>query len=112
MTGVKNYNWLCANKQKVKCQYVYFIDINNLKEINKRGHNVGNVYIRSIVQKLRLLTDVELVRYGGDEFVVLSNKNDLFKTNEFITVGSACVKGRLTQAIKEANGKMICAKGK
>lgn len=110
MTGVKNYNWLCANVVQIKCRYVYFFDINNLKEINKKGHNVGNVYICSIVHKLKSLVDIDLVRYGGDEFVVFSNKNDLLKTNKFITVGKARVNGSLVKAIKRANKKMLVMK--
>lgn len=110
MTGVKNYNWLCANRGQIKCRYVYFLDINNLKEVNKKGHSIGNVYICSIVHKLKPLVDIELVRYGGDEFVVFSNKNDLLKTNRFVTVGSAKVNGSLVKAIKRANKKMLVMK--
>lgn len=54
---------------------VFFVDVNNLKEINDRhGHGVGDEAIREVANSLRATfrtTDL-LARLSGDEFVVLA----------------------------------------
>ncbi len=54
---------------------LFFVDINNLKEINDRhGHGVGDEAIREVANSLRATfrtTDL-LARLSGDEFVVLA----------------------------------------
>lgn len=56
-----------------------FIDINKLKVINDNyGHEEGDFYIKSVADSLkRLKKDGQLLmRYGGDEFVVLGENRD------------------------------------
>ena len=99
--------------KKVKYGYVYFFDINNLREINRQGHSVGDTYICSIVQKVKPCVDGEIIRYGGDEFIVLSNKQNLLKTNSFFTVGKAkVVEGNIMNAIRKADRAMLIKKEK
>lgn len=50
------------------------LDVNGLKEVNDRwGHEAGNAVLRDLAARLRQLLRAEdtIVRYGGDEFVVL-----------------------------------------
>lgn len=62
---------------------VLFADINRLKLVNDNyGHEEGDFYIKAVADNLRNLTKKEqiLMRYGGDEFVVLGKcaKGDEF----------------------------------
>lgn len=53
---------------------VLFIDINKLKQVNDTyGHKEGDFYIKAVADCLTALKEPEqlLMRYGGDEFVVL-----------------------------------------
>ena len=78
MTGLLNRNWLYKNLDSLTHDYVYFIDINNLKEVNKEGHTTGDAYIKEIVERIKDLLyspkDI-FIRYAGDEFIVLTNEN-------------------------------------
>lgn len=57
---------------------VVVVDMDHLKKINDGyGHLAGNLAICSVAQALRLLTDEEkdlVLRYGGDEFLILSKE--------------------------------------
>jgi len=83
LTGVFNYNWfnLIGNKRYIdKATYVTVIDINNFKEINDTyGHIHGNCVLKQIAEQLSSCKEyddsINVVRYGGDEFVVLSDSN-------------------------------------
>lgn len=54
-----------------------FIDVNGLKGINDQyGHLEGDAYLISMVRILKEKADgrnIDLFRYGGDEFVMMSN---------------------------------------
>lgn len=53
---------------------ILFVDINKLKNVNDTyGHEEGDFYIKSVADCLKQLKDEDqmLMRYGGDEFVVL-----------------------------------------
>ena len=56
---------------------IIFIDIDNLKIINDtKGHNYGNALIQVIIDSLKSLPDVlEVVRYGGDEIIVIADND-------------------------------------
>ena len=62
---------------------IFFADINKLKQVNDNyGHEEGDFYIKSVASHMNRLKKEEqlLMRYGGDEFVVLGK---LIKGNEF-----------------------------
>lgn len=62
---------------------ILFVDINKLKRVNDGyGHQEGDFYIKSVAGYMEDLKSKEqlLMRYGGDEFVVLGK---LIKGNEF-----------------------------
>ena len=83
LTGIYNYNWfnLIGNKKYLnKDIYVSVIDINGFKEINDTyGHLHGNKVLKNVAEQLENLksfdSSINVVRYGGDEFVVLSEAN-------------------------------------
>lgn len=58
---------------------VCFIDINNLKKVNDTyGHEHGDALIVDVVQNIQLniRTDDFIVRFGGDEFLIVFNGID------------------------------------
>ncbi len=64
---------------------VLFLDINKLKFVNDNyGHEEGDFYIKAVAGNLKALIEKEqiLMRYGGDEFVVLGKciKGDEFSS--------------------------------
>lgn len=77
-----------------------FIDVNGLKRINDQyGHLEGDAYLISIARILKEKADglnIDLFRYGGDEFVLMSNtvsQQDLTKllmeVDEYLKKGEA-----------------------
>lgn len=54
-----------------------FIDLNELKRVNDEyGHLEGDLYLKDVVECLFVIFDechVDVFRYGGDEFVLLTN---------------------------------------
>lgn len=109
LTGLYNRHFLYKKVEINKYKYIYFIDLNNLKEINKRGHSFGDAYIkRNIFQIKHLINNDDIFcRYAGDEFIVLSNFNDLLYNTRYYTVGCAKVADSLTRAINEADINMM-----
>lgn len=58
---------------------ILFVDINKLKSVNDTyGHEEGDFYIKSVADMLRKLKKEEqlLMRYGGDEFVILGKNTE------------------------------------
>lgn len=67
---------------------IAFIDINSLKKINDQyGHFEGDRYLR-IVSKIFLEgiknLNIDLFRYGGDEFIMMSNTLSIDDISEFL----------------------------
>jgi GGDEF domain-containing protein len=115
LTGLLNRNWLYKNIDNIHKQYVYFIDINNLHEVNKSGHTIGDKYILEILESIKLYIiskDDIFVRYAGDEFIIFSNKNKLLQTNSFYCVGYSKIEQDIQCAICNADEAMIKEKNK
>ena len=55
--------------------WIIFVDCDNLKKINDtQGHNTGSMVLRDIAQQLEEIEGAkEIVRIGGDEFLVFSD---------------------------------------
>lgn len=89
LTGLFNRNW--ANRYLSGCdhRHIYFVDLNNLHEINMRGHTIGDAHINKCVLDIqsKIKADDMFIRYGGDEFVLLSYTPNLIHTNNLYTVG-------------------------
>jgi diguanylate cyclase (GGDEF)-like protein len=59
---------------------VIFIDIDGLKNVNDLlGHEVGDAVLRHLSHLLKMFTreSDHVIRYGGDEFVIICEKTDL-----------------------------------
>ena len=73
LTGVYNRNALEEVRAEYECKriWVSIIDIDNLKQINDhRGHAVGDIVIATVAKQL-LTFSPDVVRLGGDEFLML-----------------------------------------
>jgi diguanylate cyclase (GGDEF)-like protein len=105
LTGLYNRNWLYENENKIKANYVYFIDINNLHKINELGHIHGDEYIKKIISRLK--DKGVLVRYAGDEFILFSDEKNIIYTNNYFSVGMKKVDGDVKEAIAVADLIML-----
>jgi diguanylate cyclase (GGDEF)-like protein len=111
LTGLFNRNWLYENIMSIKQNYVFFIDINNLHEINKMGHTVGDEHIVKIVKSISISDDDILVRYAGDEFVLFTNDKSKIYTNQIYSVGFSEINcGCISDAINHADQNMLISK--
>ena len=66
---------------------VLFVDLDNFKSINDRfGHDVGDSVLRSAARSIfqYLRAHDALIRWGGEEFVVLLPKTDLMAALEVV----------------------------
>lgn len=82
LTNVKNRNFyedLLSKQQQVKNYTVAVLDIDKFKLINDTyGHTVGDKAITFIAQHLNnwhVRHDISIIRYGGDEFIILMPYN-------------------------------------
>jgi len=69
-----------AEELKRRYKYVIFLDIDHFKKINDTyGHAAGDKVLREVVKvlKRKLRKDDVVIRYGGEEFVVLINCRNL-----------------------------------
>lgn len=60
---------------------IFFADLNDLKEINKGGHDKGDEYIllmRKFLKQIFIRKGDIIARWGGDEFAVVSRSNEPF----------------------------------
>lgn len=90
MTGIYNRNYTMKfdfdNEASLPCSYI-FCDCNGLKKINdKYGHDVGDCYIRDTVKLLNeiALEDSIVVRWGGDEFLIVTPNMDINTHNKLV----------------------------
>ena len=66
--------WLKDNHSKELAYAIVFIDMNNFKEVNDRyGHSKGDEVLKEVVSafKSEIRGNDFIVRYGGDEFIIL-----------------------------------------
>lgn len=108
LTGLLNRNWLHKNIDQINTKYVYFIDINDLHKVNKNGHTFGDEYIKEAIATIK--HKGTLVRYAGDEFILLSDFENEVETNKYISVGCSIVSKSIEDSIKDSDSKMIASK--
>ena len=83
---------------------VLMLDLDNFKEINdSMGHMFGDKVLRQIVDKIgEVIRNTDrIVRYGGDEFLILLNRTDIDKAEK--------IGRRILQSIEETTAGMITA---
>lgn len=82
LTGLYNYRFLedALNKEIARCSRyeevfsMLFVDLDNFKSVNdSHGHVVGSKFLKGVSSELILaVREVDFViRYGGDEFVII-----------------------------------------
>ena len=105
LTGLPNRRQLenalqsrIANSQQTGEQFgLFFVDLDMFKEVNDTlGHSWGDELLRAVSQRLQeCLADNGLItRFGGDEFVVVTNALD--------SAGASELAGKLTGCFQEA----------
>jgi len=70
------HKWICTNAKPFS---MLFIDMDNFKNVNDSfGHAFGDKVLIELSRRISLLIDKNdtLIRYGGDEFIVLSYETD------------------------------------
>ena len=80
ITSAARLTALLAERSAQPAFGVLFIDVNDFKEVNDRfGHIVGDQVIREVAGRLASCVrgSDEVVRYGGDEFVVVMERTTL-----------------------------------
>lgn len=100
LTQTYNRKYIRLNKEKI-CVNAYYlmIDINNFKKVNdKYGHLIGDTVLSFVAQNIKKVirnNDI-IIRYGGDEFIVIMN-DDITKKN------ANSIINRIKQAIESEN---------
>jgi GGDEF domain-containing protein len=108
LTGLLNRNWFYKNINKIDVKYIYFIDINNLHEINKKGHSYGDEYIKEAISTIK--HNGTLIRYAGDEFILFSDYENEVTNNKYYCVGVSEVNGNIADSINVADTNMLKSK--
>ena len=115
------YNYVVKHKYLNAECVIVFVDVDNLKATNdKYGHKAGDDLICAVSNQLKSLGADELIRYGGDEFlVVFKNRRKTLAydlKNKIIDASfGVCIKGAhedLSSAISKADKSMYRLKRK
>lgn len=81
MTGVWNQRYLLSLKgNDLLGSVICIIDLDDFKQINDHhGHMSGDIAIHELCRFIELFTDLkdEVIRYGGDEFIILMHESSL-----------------------------------
>ncbi len=104
LTGVYNRKWLdekvLNNSKFIDSGFMAIVDLDKFKDINDNfGHAVGDKVLQIIASKLLYLGKLEIIRYGGDEFIVLLKSEILTKYIEKILTD------KLVKLLGELKGK-------
>ncbi len=113
------YDNVCKPKYLDKQINMIFCDINGLKEINDtQGHHIGTKLIKKVAADLLDLKYVnDVVRFGGDEFILFGDEGfdkTLLDSIENISYGIYKKEPgeTLASACKKADASMYIMKGK
>jgi diguanylate cyclase (GGDEF)-like protein len=119
LTGCKNRNYydLAAKKKwHGKECYVIFVDVDGLKKVNDNsGHNAGSMLLKAISYNLSTSFSGDIIRYGGDEFIIItedSHPEDYLNRIERISFGFYLKEPYedLSSAVRKADEKMYLDK--
>ena len=89
LTRLYNRNYLKDKAKNIDLNHIYvaMIDIDFFKKVNDTyGHDVGDIVLRIIAKKIIAYTRGEdvLIRYGGEEFIILFSRTQKNQSDESI----------------------------
>ena len=89
LTGLYNRNFLFRKLNIKEFGVLYFIDLNNMKSANKISYTSGDRHIIKCTNEIKKLLgpDDIFIRYGGDEFIIISNDFIQLDSTKDYTVG-------------------------
>ena len=90
-----------SNQQKLEEIFLIFIDIDDFKKVNdNNGHAIGDIVLQNVANiiKSSIRTADIAIRYGGDEFLIITNGLS------FETVKNICL--RITSEFKSTKIKV------
>lgn len=99
LTGLHNRNYFEEELKKLLLKKekqdftMAIIDLDNLKKINDTyGHHIGDGFIKEIgkIIKKNISSKDKGIRFGGDEFIVLSPEKKKFFLKKIIDILDAC----------------------
>jgi diguanylate cyclase (GGDEF)-like protein len=102
LTKVQNRKWLfekiLSNNSFINDGTLTFVDIDKFKLINDNyGHVAGDKVLVMIAQLTTRLINSKTIRYGGDEFIIISESEDSSKQKRFFdTINQNLSKKELT----------------
>lgn len=90
LTGLFNRRWLFEkflDNDTFTCKGSFaFLDINDFKSINDEyGHNVGDKVLHVLAKVLNKMENVNVIRFAGDEFVVVTTLHTPKKLEQMLT---------------------------
>lgn len=78
-----------------------FVDLNGLKKVNDQlGHMEGDSYLKKVSQTLMELmkgSNIDFFRYGGDEFIMMSNTLGEYEIEDILKRANDRLKGEQTK---------------
>ena len=92
LTGLPNRYFLSKEFENWRIKHpnfaLLYLDLNNFKLINDHyGHSIGDKMLLKVSERLKACYNegVLVIRYGGDEFILLYPNADISTINKFIT---------------------------
>ncbi len=80
------FNDIVNRNKVIKNKKVFFamLDIDYFKKVNDNyGHGVGDIVLKTFVEKLKEITKLNIIRYGGEEFMLIHHDpNELLEKIE------------------------------
>lgn len=99
---------IARKKYREKEYCIVYVDIDNLKQINDtRGHSYGTEIIKYVGRSLLQLDNVyDICRIGGDEFVLICDKQiNMFQFKNINYITYSCYQKRLYEDVNLAVNK-------
>lgn len=108
LTGAYTRTWFYENIKPSDKLYITMVDLNSLKDTNdKFGHLAGDKFLIRVTKSLKKYGD--LIRYGGDEFLVITKDKELFeklnkkKLKDYCCGGADSFNCTIPEAIRKAD---------
>ncbi|PAB56735.1 GGDEF domain-containing protein [Anaeromicrobium sediminis] len=98
LTGLYNRHSFNNDFNKIKDENgnfgIYYLDLDGFKEVNDNyGHKIGDKVLRQISDRLKSINEKDrLYRIGGDEFIVITKRNNMDEHKDIATKTIAAIK--------------------